>query len=158
MGICLRYTRTREQAEDLAQEAIIKVFERLPRFRGEGSFEGWVHRIAVTTAIDHYREQIRKGPELALDEAELTPDNNDLFAQLSAQDVLALMNRLPDGYRLVLNLYALEGYTHKEISEQLGIEEKTSSSQLCRARKMMLALVQNQEIIPDYGSERRKSV
>jgi RNA polymerase sigma factor (sigma-70 family) len=159
LGICMRYTRTRAQAQDLAQEAMIKVFERLADFRDQGSLAGWVHRLAVRTAIDHYRVQANQRAETDLDEAyDLSSDDTNQLAQLEAQEVLALMNRLPDGYRLVLNLFAVEGYSHKEISEQLGIEEKTSSSQLCKARKLLLEMLRQQETLSVNETSRRKSL
>ena len=153
MGVCLRYARSAAQADDLLQEAFIKIFERLPQYKNQGSLHGWVHRLVVTTAIDHYRTQLRLRHEVDLEEAsEIGTDACELLDQLSVQEILALINKLPDGYRLVLNLFAIEGYTHKEISEQLGIEEKTSSSQLHKARKMLQRLMRSQELILGYES------
>ncbi len=151
MGVCLRYARSKSQAEDLLQEAFVKIFERLPQYKHSGSVHGWVHRLVVTTAIDHYRSQVRLRHEVELEEAsEISADNCDMLDMFSTQEILALINKLPDGYRLVLNLFAIEGFSHKEISEQLGIEEKTSSSQLHKARKMLLKLMRSQELLVGY--------
>lgn len=148
MGICLRYARSRSQAEDLMQDAFIRVFQRLEQFRGEGPLDAWVRRIAVSTCLDHYRAEARRWREVDLDAAaELTSDDSDALSRLSQQDLVGLINRLPDGYRVVLNLYCLEGYSHKEIAAQLGIEEKTSSSQLFKARRLLAELVRRSEIV-----------
>jgi len=148
LGTCLRYARSRTQAEDLAQEAFIRVFQRLPQFRADGPLEAWVRRVTVSTCLDHYRSEARRWREVELDAAsELTSDDADALGRLSQQDLVSLINRLPDGYRMVLNLYCLEGYSHKEIAAQLGIEEKTSSSQLFKARRLLAELVRRSEIV-----------
>lgn len=148
LNVCVRYARTRAQAEDLVQESFIRVFERLGQFRGEGALEAWVRRIAVHTCLDHYRVEVRRWRELELDAAyDVTSDSADALSRLAAEDLVALIARLPDIYRLVLNLYCVEGYSHKEIGEQLGIDERTSSSQLSRARRLLAELVRRSETV-----------
>lgn len=147
LGVCRRYARTREAAEDLLQESFLKLFHRLDQYQGAGSLEGWARRVCVSTCIDHYRAELRQWREIELEEAtDLPPADASILADLDAQDLLMLINRLPDGYRLVLNLYCLEGYSHKEIAQLLGIEERTSSSQLFKARRLLAALVRHAEL------------
>lgn len=141
-GICLRYAKNYHLAEDLLQEGFIKVFRNLDGFRGTGSFEGWVRRIFVNTAIEHYRKNNLLYSVSEPTEAEAGPVQNDAMDNLSVADLLKLVNELSDGYRMVFNLYAIEGYTHKEIGEMLGISEGTSKSQLARARNILKQKVQ----------------
>ncbi|MBT9394173.1 sigma-70 family RNA polymerase sigma factor [Hymenobacter sp. NST-14] len=137
LSVCLRYLRRREDAEEALIVGFTKVFRALDQYRHEGSFEGWIRRIVVNEALGMLR---RKEPlHLAIDD--LTYDVPTTAAtaesQLSADDMLALLAELPAGYRTVFNLYALEGYTHPEIGELLGISEGTSKSQLSKARGML---------------------
>lgn len=144
-GICLRYSRDYHHAEDLLQEGFVKVFNNLHRFRREGSFEGWMKRIFINTSIEFHRKSSNYY-ELPLEE-ELIPEGFDdkILSDLMFQDLLALIQGLSDGYRTVFNLYAIEGYSHKEIGKMLGIQEGTSKSQLARARNALKALIQQQE-------------
>ena len=137
LSVCLRYLRRREDAEEALIVGFTKVFRALDQYRHEGSFEGWIRRIVVNEALGMLR---RKEPlHLAIDD--LTYDVPAVAAtaesQLSADDMLALLAGLPAGYRTVFNLYALEGYSHPEIGELLGISEGTSKSQLSKARGML---------------------
>ena len=137
LSVCLRYLRRREDAEEALIVGFTKVFRALDQYRHEGSFEGWIRRIVVNEALGMLR---RKEPlHLAIDD--LTYDVPAVAAtaesQLNADDMLALLAGLPAGYRTVFNLYALEGYSHPEIGELLGISEGTSKSQLSKARGML---------------------
>ncbi|UOR06852.1 sigma-70 family RNA polymerase sigma factor [Hymenobacter aerilatus] len=137
LSVCLRYLRHREDAEEVMIGGFVKVFRALDQYRNEGSFEGWIRRIMVNEALGQLR---RKEPlHLAIDDvpstAAVTPATAD--TQLQADDMLALLAELPAGYRTVFNLYALEGYSHPEIAELLGISEGTSKSQLSKARAML---------------------
>lgn len=141
MGVCLRYCPNRAEAEDALQNTFVKIFTRLDQYRGQGPFEAWARRIAVTTSL-HALEQHRlrhPGPGTGLDElaGDQPSAEPSALEQLAADDLLALLATLPPGYRTVLNLYAVEGYSHQEIAELLGIAEGTSKSQLARARRLL---------------------
>ncbi|MBC7448589.1 MAG: sigma-70 family RNA polymerase sigma factor [Hymenobacteraceae bacterium] len=148
LAVCGRYCRSAAQAEDLVQETFVRVFQLLPTFRGTGVLDAWVRRIAVTLCLDHYRACARHWYDVDLDHAaSLTSDDTDALTQLSEQELLDLIARLPDGYRVVLNLYCIEGYSHAEIAAQLGIEERTSSSQLSKARRLLAQLVRRADTV-----------
>ena len=138
MGVCLRYCPSRAEAEDALQNAFIKIFQNLAQYSGQGPFEAWARRIAVNTAINAYHQRQQRGPHVDYDDVPeiATPDGTPL-EQLSADDLLRILQTLPLGYRTVLNLYAVEGYSHAEIGEMLGISEGTSKSQLARARRLL---------------------
>lgn len=133
-GICLRYAHDYPTAEDLLQEGFIKVFNKLDMYSYEGSFEGWLKRIFVNTAIEHYRKSSSRRFFVEIEEAQELSLDGSAIDLLAAQDLLKLVQKLPDGYRTVFNLYAIEGYNHKEVGKLLGISEGTSKSQLARAR------------------------
>nr|WP_231403121.1 sigma-70 family RNA polymerase sigma factor [Hymenobacter guriensis] len=137
LGVCLRYLRQRDDAEEVMLMGFVKVFRALEQYRHEGSFEGWIRRIMVNEALGQLR---RKEPlHLAIDDLtyDVPTTAAEAESQLNADDMLALLADLPAGYRTVFNLYALEGYTHPEIGELLGISEGTSKSQLSKARAML---------------------
>lgn len=133
----MRYARDRSEAEDMLQEGFIKVFNNIGKFKHEGSFEGWVRRIMVFTAINMYRYRNRKFQERLSMENVDAPYQDDIIDQISAREIVALIQQIPEGYRMVFNLYAIEGYTHREIGEMLEIAEGTSKSQYARARMYM---------------------
>ena len=137
LGVCMRYARDRYEAEDILQVGFIKVFQKVKEFRGEGSFEGWIRRIMVNTAIEHYRKNQRMLNVVDIDEVNDAPQNMFDMNGLEAKDLLTLIQHLPGGYKMIFNLYAIEGYSHKEIAEQLGITEGASKSQLSRARAIL---------------------
>ncbi|MCR9173443.1 MAG: sigma-70 family RNA polymerase sigma factor [bacterium] len=139
--VCYRYAKNAEDANDLLQETFIKVFSNLEKFSGSGSFEGWVRRIAVNSAIRHYQNSQRRIDD---GDMEYSPDAEtyaDAIDHLSAEEIMHQINRLPDGYRIVFNMYAIEGYSHKEIAEHLNISESASRSQLTRARAALMEMV-----------------
>ena len=142
LAVCGRYARSGGQAEDVLQDAFIRAFRNLEQYRGEGPLAAWLRRIVVRTAINHYQAAAVRPAEVDLDEAAgISSDDHDALAQLSAADLRAVIQQLPDGYRIVLNLYCLDGYQHREIAELLGIDERTSSSQLAKARRKLLTLL-----------------
>lgn len=145
MGICLRYAKDRDDAEDILQTAFIKVFQKISDFRMEGSFEGWVKRIMVNTALEHYRKNLRSLTAVSLDEVQ-EEVSFSAWNSLEVQDLLNLIQSLPNGYRMVFNLYALEGYSHKEIADELGITESGSKSQLSRARALLKEKIKQLEV------------
>jgi RNA polymerase sigma factor (sigma-70 family) len=138
LGVCLRYAKNKMEAEDILQEGYIKVFNSLTSFQFKGSLEGWVRRIMVNTAINFYRSSLKYVQ--SLDDDEMSDKNmpsitmNDL---LTTKELLRIIQELPEGYRVVFNLFAIEGYSHKEIAEILGVSENTSKSQLSRARVVL---------------------
>jgi len=134
-GVCLRYAGSIMEAEDILQEGFIRVFKNLHHFRFEGSLEGWVRRTMVNSAINYYKKQLRFKNEIGLNEAITFATNmDDGLSKLALDELLNIIHDLPVGYRTVFNLYAIEGYTHKEIGALLGISENTSKSQFSRAR------------------------
>jgi RNA polymerase sigma factor (sigma-70 family) len=135
--VCLRYARHRMEAEDLLQDAFIKVFDNLDRFKFQGSFEGWIRRIVINTALKNYSKKSFKKEQIGVENYPEMPMEPTIYAHLGEQELLKLVNQLPDGYRIVFNLYAIEGYSHKEISDLLAIQESTSRSQLVKARKLL---------------------
>ncbi len=144
-GICMRYASDYHQAEDILQEGFIKVFNNLHRFRREDSFEGWMKRIFINTSIEFYRKSSNYY-ELPIEEELIAKRYDDkALSQLMHQDLLKLIQSLPDGYRTVFNMAEIEGYSHKEIGKMLGIKEGTSKSQLARARNVLKELIQQQE-------------
>ena len=139
-GVCLRYTKQREEAEDLLQEGFIKVFQKISSFKAEGSLEGWIRRVMVNTALDHLRQQKMLWTDLA--EIKEEGDEPVIGQEIGAAELMAELQKLPIGYKTVFNLHAIEGYSHKEIGGMLGISEGTSKSQYSRARNQLMILVQ----------------
>lgn len=142
-AVCLRYAGNAEEAEDILQEGFIKVFKKLDSFRNEGSFEGWVRRIFVNTAIEHFRRKRYLLPVTEKEENSLEGKYTSVLDELGAKDIMALVQELSPGYRTVFNMYVVEGYTHKEIADLLGISEGTSKSQLSRAKVILQDMVRN---------------
>lgn len=141
MGVCRRYLKTQEDAEDVLIEAFYKVFNNLPQFKAQGSFEGWIRRIVVNECLMFLRRKHNFNLTVEIDQnldVKTTVTTQD---QLEADDILALLERLPTGYRTVFNLYVLEGYKHREIAEILGISINTSKSQLILAKKKLQQLL-----------------
>ena len=134
-GVCLRFARNTLEADDILQEGFIKVFSFLKDFRHDGSLEGWIRRTIVNTAINYYNSKQNEWSEMSIQMAESYQSvSEEILEKISTNDLLNLIHELPEGYRLVFNLYVIEGYNHKEIAEMLNISENTSKSQLSRAR------------------------
>lgn len=135
-AVCLQYSGNDEEARDILQEGFIKIFENLQNYKHEGSFEGWMRRIVVNTALEKFRSRhnlFRVDDIDTINEPEAEPDTED-YSGLQAVDLLYIIRELPPKYRMVFNLYAIEGYSHREISQMLNISEGTSKSNLSRAR------------------------
>jgi RNA polymerase sigma factor (sigma-70 family) len=147
MGICLRYAAGREEAEDMLQEGWIKVFRNLSSFRFEGSAEGWIRRIMVNSCLDSLRKTKKMFNQVEIDAvqemlpAELGKNSPDV---LSEKELLKMIHQLSPGYRTVFNLFAIEGYSHKEIADMLSITESTSKSQYSRARVQLQKMFQEE--------------
>ncbi|GAB4247228.1 MAG: RNA polymerase sigma factor [Ekhidna sp.] len=137
MGVCLRYIKDREEAEHVMIGGLVKVFDKLDQFKGDGSFEGWVRRIMVNDCLMYIRKNRNMSLETDISEVNDHPNLSVIESSLDSNDLLKLINELPIGYRTVFNLYAIEGYNHAEIAKQLEISENTSKSQLSRARKWL---------------------
>jgi RNA polymerase sigma factor (sigma-70 family) len=140
-GVCLRYAGNAEEAEDILQEGFIKVFRKISSYRGEGSFEGWIRRIFVNTAIEYYRKKTYLQPITEHEENTVEGKYLSVLDNLAEKDIIKLVQQLSPGYRTVFNMYVVEGYTHKQISELLGISEGTSKSQLSRAKQILQEMV-----------------
>ena len=140
-AVCLRFARHQLEAEDLMQEGFIRVFEKLPDFRMEGSLEGWVRRIMVHTSINQYRRKSFKMEKFGLEHLPEEPVAADALDRMGVKDLMEMVASLPDGYRMVFNLFAIEGYDHAEIAEMIGCGESTSRSQLAKARRMLQAKI-----------------
>jgi RNA polymerase sigma factor (sigma-70 family) len=136
-GVCLRYAGNAEEAEDIVQEGFIKVFKKMDSFRSEGSFEGWIRRIFVNTAIEHFRRKNYLQPVTEKEESTVEGKYLSVLDSLAEKDIIALIQQLSPGYRAVFNMYVIEGYTHREIADILGISEGTSKSQLSRAKSVL---------------------
>ena len=150
LSVCYRYAKTREDAEDMLQEGFIKVFTQIHQFESRGSFEGWILRIMVHTCINHLKKNKRFNENIDLLHAESIGIREDFIpATLQAKQVVECIRALPIGYRTVLNLYAIEGYSHKEIGEILDIEESTSRSQFTRAKNLLENMLIKRNIISE---------
>jgi RNA polymerase sigma factor (sigma-70 family) len=137
MGVCIRYAKDTYEAEDMLQMGFVKVFTKVVEFRGDGSFEGWIRRIMVNTAIETYRKNLRTMNVVDIDEVYDQPQSTFDMSQLETKDLMKLIQQLSSGYRMVFNMYVIEGYSHREIGEALGITEGASKSQLSRARAIL---------------------
>ena len=140
-GVCLRYASNAEEAEDILQEGFIKIFNKINSYRGDGSFEGWIRRIFVNTAIEHFRKKTYLQPITETEENTVEGKYLSVLDSLAEKDIIQLIQQLSPGYRTVFNMYVVEGYTHKQIAEMLGISEGTSKSQLSRAKLILQDLV-----------------
>lgn len=146
MGICLRYASCEAEAEDLLQEGFIKVFGKLEMWTGKGPLGGWIRMIIINTALEHYRKNKNLRLTTDLDEVDKqSVPNDDAIELMAAAELLQKIQQLPDGYRMVFNLYAIEGYTHKEIGDMLNISLNTSKSQFSRARAILRKIILDEE-------------
>jgi RNA polymerase sigma factor (sigma-70 family) len=138
LGVCFRYAADKMEAEDMLQNGFIKVFQKIEDYRRDGSFEGWVRRIMVHSSIEYYRKHHKMVHLADIEDAKHEPSISPLAtSNLAAKDLLVLIQQLSPGYRMVFNLYAIEGYSHKEIAAIVGITEGASKSQLSRARDVL---------------------
>ena len=134
-GVCLRYMKDHDLAQDTLQDGFVKIFTKLSDYNGKGSFEGWMRRITVNTCLDQLRKDQKLKVNTPIDDVSfLVKDNHWIEEELTAKDLLKLVESLPDGYRVVFNMFAIEGYSHKEIAERLNVSENTSKSQFSRAK------------------------
>jgi len=151
LGVCYRYTKSMEDAEDVLQEGFVRVFKNLQSFKGEGELGAWIRRIMVNTALSFLKKHEVYRNELAIKEEFLHPisDSNPEI-NLNSKDLLQLVRQLPAGYQAIFNLYAVEGYNHVEIGKMLGISEGTSRSQYMRARNLLICWLEK------FSGEKKK--
>lgn len=147
-GLCLQYSKNTEEAKDILQDGFVKVFRSLGQYSYTGSFEGWVRKIFVNTAIESFRNKKMKFSDIEIQTYSEKFSYENIVGDISAREILEIVQELSPQYRLVFNLYAIEGYTHKEIAEKLNISEGTSKSNLSRARSILQARVK--ELMPIY--------
>lgn len=141
-GLCRRYTQCKEEAEDVFQDTFIRIFEKIGQLHDAEHLEQWITRIAVNTAVKYYHKNKRHQNQRAIEDNSLDFPNDDypvILSHFSDEQLIAMINELPDGYRLVFNLYEVEGYSHAEIAELLNISAATSRSQLNRAKQTLKA-------------------
>ncbi|MCB0738196.1 MAG: RNA polymerase sigma factor [Bacteroidetes bacterium] len=145
MGVCMRYSKDEAEAEDILQDGFVKVFTNIHKYRPIGSFDGWIRRIFVNTAIEYYRSRKKfLLSDIELENADIA-FSESVVDKMAAEEIIGLFAEMPDGYRMVFNMYAVEGYSHKEIADELGISIGTSKSQYSRARTYLQRLIANRE-------------
>ena len=143
-GVCMRYAKNREEAEEILQEGFVQVFKSLHSFKHAGSFEGWIRKIMVHCAIQQYRTKPKMHPVVDIENSQATETGNeDILSTLHKKELLKMIQALPPAYRLIFNLYVFEGMKHREIAEQLGIAEGTSKSNFFDAKLLLQKAVTN---------------
>ncbi|MDP1974011.1 MAG: sigma-70 family RNA polymerase sigma factor, partial [Sediminibacterium sp.] len=148
LSVCYRFGNSREDAEDMLQEGFIKIFTQIHTFQNKGAFEGWIRRIIVHTCINFLKKNKKFSNSIDLDQADyLEVKEETMPSVMQARQIIECIRQLPLGYRTVLNLYAMEGYSHKEIADMLDIEESTSRSQYTRAKVMLEGILIKKRII-----------
>lgn len=153
--VCQRYARSTQEAEDILQEAFIKIFNSIKSFRGEARLETWITRIIINTALNSQRQKLYLMPMVDVLEINLPEEAEISLASFNLSELIAMVQALPDGCRVVFNLFAIEGYNHKEIAEMLNISEGTSKSQYSRAKSLLkLKLNQYDKVYGKYGAEK----
>lgn len=154
LSVCYRFAHNREDAEDMLQEGFIKVFTQIHTFQNKGAFEGWIRRIIVHTCINFLKKYKKFSESVDLDAAEeLQAREETIQSVMLGKQVIECIRLLPTGYKTVLNLYAIEGYSHKEIGSMLDIEESTSRSQYTRAKSLLESILIKKKIIENPKQE-----
>ena len=141
-AVCLRYCKNSDDAQDLLQDGFVKVFRNIEKFRGDGSFEGWIRRIFVNTSIEHFRRSVKNHFTTDTEEIKIEDPSLSALDNLAEKDIIKMIQELSPGYRQVFNMYVIEGYSHKDIGDILGISEGTSKSQLARAKGILKKMVE----------------
>lgn len=144
-NVCLTYTDDEDEACDILQEGFIKVFRNVHSFSSDGSLDGWIRRIIVNTALEFYRKKKRNKEVMEVYEYFIEPEIDGILEKMNTDNLIGLVNRLPVKAQMVLKLYAIEGFSHKEIAEQMAISEGTSKSQLNRARVLLKEAISRQD-------------
>lgn len=154
MVVCLRYAKSVAEAEDMLQEGFVRVFQGLEGFRYQSKLETWMTRVMVNTALNHHRKKMYLYPMIDVTEVEL-PDEEVSLSGIQVSQLIEMIQSLPSGSQVVFNLFAIEGYSHKEIAEMLGISEGTSKSQYARARKLLQEKIYREQLKIGYGLQRK---
>ncbi len=142
-GVCLRYASSKEEAEDFLQEGFMKIYRNLYKYQPTGSFSAWLYRLMVNVALEKIRQNQKRKNQLSIDEMVNDPEiPEDIFSGFGVRTIVKMVQQLPEGYRVVFNLYVIEGYSHKEIASMLDITESTSKSQLSRAKATLRKLLE----------------
>ncbi len=139
LSICLRYSTDRPEAEDILQESLLKIYSNIGDYSGTGSFKGWLAKVTVNCAITHYHKHLRHKHHVDINDYVSVEMGEDSFESdfYTSEELMIVLNSLPPGYKMVFNLYTIEGYKHREIAEMLGIDVNTSKSQYSRARAIL---------------------
>lgn len=135
ISIALRYSNSRDEACEIVNDSFMKMFDKLDQYQEKNSFKGWFRRILVNTSIDYYRKNVKHFAVMDIDQAEFESGNPEIIDQLSKEDILKVLRSLPETLRIVFNMYEIEGFSHKEIGEELGIPPSTSRTYLARAKQ-----------------------
>lgn len=144
MGLCLRYAKDQQEAQDLLQLGFIKIFDYIQQYKGTGSFEGWMRRVFVSVATRELSKRKINFDRIDTMENDTASEAPEVISKISEAEIHKMIRSLPDGYRIVFNLFVIEGYTHEEIASLLSIQQTTSRTQLLKARKMLQALILKQ--------------
>ncbi len=147
MAVSRRYTRDTESAKDILQESLIKILRAIPNYKEQGNFEAWLKRIVINTALKFYDKKSFKNELYTIDNLPEKSVDPSIYSNMAADELMSIINQLPQAYRTIFNLHAIEGFSHKEISEMVGVEESTSRSQLTRARGMLKKYLSKNEKI-----------
>lgn len=150
MAVCLRYSKTRVEAEDILQDGFVKVFENISNFKKQSQLETWITRIMVNTALNTHRKKLYLFPMVNVSDIEIVDSEKELNV-LQFSELLTMIQALPQGCQLIFNMFAIEGYSHQEIAELLNISEGTSKSQYARAKELLRKQLQNEENRMKYG-------
>lgn len=150
LGVCYRYTKSKEDAEDVLQEGFIKMFHHLDKYDHKGAFGGWLRRIMVNTSINYLKKNARYNRDMVFNDIELVPvsklsSDENLESDLNARQLASLLRQLPVGYQTIFNLHAIEGYSHVEIGKLLGITDSTSRTQFFKARNLLMKWIKETE-------------
>ncbi len=148
--VCLRYTKSQQEAEDVLQDSFIKIFNNLKNYRGESRLGYWIKRIIINTALNSQRKKLYMYPMVDIEDVHHVFDQNKTISNLQLEELLNIIRTLPTGCRTVFNLFAIEGYSHREIAEMLEVSEGTSKSQFSRARKLLQEKIAEEEKAERY--------
>lgn len=154
MSIALRYSNSRDDACEIVNDSFMKVFDKLPQYSPENSFKGWFRRILINTSIDYYRKNVKYFAVMNIDKADAEISDPDIIDRLSTQDILGILRDLPEILRIVFNMYEIEGFSHNEIGDELGIPSSTSRTYLARAKKLLREKIQELNEIRNEGAIR----